>query len=599
MPIPLVDSPYLVAVPAVDLSVSFIVSPASYANWAACIVAFLASAKKQLLLQAGDYRPWGPCDRRHLMGSGASAADPKVIRYYGTDDTVRASSRVGTANEAICDGIQFATSGIAHWFIHGLTFREQTAAPNASEGATGIVFDYCLVEYFRTYGVRFRESYDCTYQRGVIRFGTNNSLTFPPTTTGDSVGINIGNVSRNVLGVKILDCEIYNVGDAIQVTDGNQFWLPVETIIDGCEGYLTPDYYIGGASGTTTWSENALDFKAGSDVANSTYVRNFRAWGWRFCAALTSSGECVTIQKYARNLKFESCIFDDSPMGFADYAWLTTLHAFTADSTTNTLTKSGHNFTTGQGPMAATTNGTLPAGLAIATDYWIIKIDTNTFQLAASAANALAATPIPVTITTNGTGTNNVRMAGTASRNTTVDGCHFVEIRDRAVTDTGAAIRPLTGVAFTNCKVANCDYLFESSPPTYYAPTFTGFSLYGVGAIQRPEDQTPPVPYDASLNTTVTGSRTLDIYERRRWTGPEWAYCATTLDGGGHMFSNTTEGSHPHMTSNTTANDQARHMASNTTANDQPRHMASNTTANDQSRHMPSNTTPGTGGHKY
>lgn len=53
-----------------------------------------------------------------------------------------------------------------------------------------------------------------------------------------------------------------------------------------------------------------------------------------------------------------------------------------------------------------TTSGTLPAGLATATDYYVIKMSDTTFELATSYANAVAGTQI--NITDAGTGTHTV-----------------------------------------------------------------------------------------------------------------------------------------------------------------------------------------------
>lgn len=88
----------------------------------------------------------------------------------------------------------------------------------------------------------------------------------------------------------------------------------------------------------------------------------------------------------------------------AEYATLiVTDFTFTADNTTNTLTKAAHTLVTGDGPFQLTTTGGLPAGLATVTDYWAIRLTDNTFQLATTLANALAGTAID--ITTDGTGT--------------------------------------------------------------------------------------------------------------------------------------------------------------------------------------------------
>lgn len=80
--------------------------------------------------------------------------------------------------------------------------------------------------------------------------------------------------------------------------------------------------------------------------------------------------------------------------------------AFTATHGTETFTKAAHGFQTGDGPYQLTTTTTLPAGLALATDYWIIRVDANDFQLATSLANALAGTAQP--ISDDGTGVHTI-----------------------------------------------------------------------------------------------------------------------------------------------------------------------------------------------
>jgi hypothetical protein len=53
-----------------------------------------------------------------------------------------------------------------------------------------------------------------------------------------------------------------------------------------------------------------------------------------------------------------------------------------------------------------TTTTTLPAGLALATDYYLIRVSDTTFKVATSYANAIAGTPIDITDT--GTGTHTI-----------------------------------------------------------------------------------------------------------------------------------------------------------------------------------------------
>lgn len=73
---------------------------------------------------------------------------------------------------------------------------------------------------------------------------------------------------------------------------------------------------------------------------------------------------------------------------------------------TDTLTKAAHGLLTGDGPLRLTTSGTLPAGLALGTDYWAIRITASTFKLAASLVLANALTP--VAFSDDGTGTTSV-----------------------------------------------------------------------------------------------------------------------------------------------------------------------------------------------
>jgi hypothetical protein len=100
-----------------------------------------------------------------------------------------------------------------------------------------------------------------------------------------------------------------------------------------------------------------------------------------------------------------------------------TLATLTAQSTTNTLGQSD-TFTADAGTdlctwtstanipsniltgtrVRLTTTTTLPAGLALATDYYVIKMSDTTFELASSYANAVAGTQI--NITDAGTGTH-------------------------------------------------------------------------------------------------------------------------------------------------------------------------------------------------
>jgi hypothetical protein len=82
------------------------------------------------------------------------------------------------------------------------------------------------------------------------------------------------------------------------------------------------------------------------------------------------------------------------------------------DSTTHatdTFNEAAHGLLTGDGPFQLTTSGTVPAGLALLHDYWVIKTGAGTFKLADSLALALAGTP--VTFSSDGTGVHTITGA--------------------------------------------------------------------------------------------------------------------------------------------------------------------------------------------
>lgn len=77
---------------------------------------------------------------------------------------------------------------------------------------------------------------------------------------------------------------------------------------------------------------------------------------------------------------------------------------------TDTIAETGHGMLTGAGPFRlSNSGGGLPAGTAVDTNYWIIAASADTYKLASSKANALAATAVD--LTTAGTGTHTLLRA--------------------------------------------------------------------------------------------------------------------------------------------------------------------------------------------
>jgi hypothetical protein len=99
-------------------------------------------------------------------------------------------------------------------------------------------------------------------------------------------------------------------------------------------------------------------------------------------------------------------VIGGQPLAFADFT-------YTADSTTDQLTRVAHGLETGDGPeRTSNVGGTLPGGLTAGTDYYWIKVDADHGRLATSRANALAG--VFIDIASNGTGTQTLlHQAGT------------------------------------------------------------------------------------------------------------------------------------------------------------------------------------------
>ena len=80
--------------------------------------------------------------------------------------------------------------------------------------------------------------------------------------------------------------------------------------------------------------------------------------------------------------------------------------AFTA-ATTDIVTCTGHGFVTGDKIRVTTSAGDLPAGLAINTDYYVVKIGANTFYLNSTPSDDTASR---IDITDAGTGTHTLHL---------------------------------------------------------------------------------------------------------------------------------------------------------------------------------------------
>lgn len=100
----------------------------------------------------------------------------------------------------------------------------------------------------------------------------------------------------------------------------------------------------------------------------------------------------------------------------------------------DSIAETAHGFQTGD-KVQLTTTGTLPAGLALLTDYYVIRVDANNIKLASSAYNAEWNTPVDITAAAGG-GTHTVTGVEVELRALDV----WIENPSIAVTDGGGSL---------------------------------------------------------------------------------------------------------------------------------------------------------------
>ena len=168
---------------------------------------------------------------------------------------------------------------------------------------------------------------------------------------------------------------IFDAGSALAFQPVKDTTTSASSIPHG--GYVQPDYYKYLLSGSAV---------SAAATAQPSVVTLIDVVGFYRVTAVTTTTEQATT----------------NTLGQTD--------TFTADAGTDICTWTStanipSNVLTGT-KVRLTTTTTLPAGLALATDYYVIKLSDTTFSLATSYANAVAGTDID--ITDAGTGTHTV-----------------------------------------------------------------------------------------------------------------------------------------------------------------------------------------------
>jgi hypothetical protein len=164
-----------------------------------------------------------------------------------------------------------------------------------------------------------------------------------------------------------------------------------------------------------------------------------------FTTSITTSGTTTLILTQVAQGPVTNPVpraFDDATAGTITGVQTTAGVTSNIDLTTDYITIAAHPYVTGT-KVALTTAGGLPTGTT-ATNYWVIKIDANTIQLAASLVASAAGTK--VNMTTEGTGQHTLTAAASTSNvfklQSSNDGSNWTDVSGKTVT-----IATTTGIA--------------------------------------------------------------------------------------------------------------------------------------------------------
>ena len=126
----------------------------------------------------------------------------------------------------------------------------------------------------------------------------------------------------------------------------------------------------------------------------------------------------------------------------------------------NILTAVAHGLTTGQLVSLINVGGALPTGLAALTNYWAIRLTADTFSLASSLSNALAASAVIVSGAGTGTHTVIAWQIGVEAKNID-DVTNAIAVGETYVNTTGAfdhLFKEDSGVIYTPATYARVTY---------------------------------------------------------------------------------------------------------------------------------------------
>jgi len=150
-------------------------------------------------------------------------------------------------------------------------------------------------------------------------------------------------------------------------------------------------------------NKDYVDINAATDAASvaalvETAMNALTGFSAAFTTDDTAADGTMELARDAKGVVATSAgkTFDDAGAGSITAAEDTAGAATEVNTADDELTIPSHGLPTGMKGQFTTT-GTLPAGLSLATDYFVIAVDENTIQVATTLANAQAGTQVDIT----------------------------------------------------------------------------------------------------------------------------------------------------------------------------------------------------------
>ncbi len=152
-------------------------------------------------------------------------------------------------------------------------------------------------------------------------------------------------------------------------------------------------------------------------------------------------------------------------------------NTFTASSSSGLLLTYTNDFASGT-KVRFTTSGTLPTGLSLATDYWLVRVSATTARVATSYANYVAGTVVAYTDAGSGTHTMTIQMPRYANG----VGCQAAFVVGTAPTAGGPT---LSASSYTNSALVGSQAFTGSPTMGAAADAYAGRILHSGNAAGR------------------------------------------------------------------------------------------------------------------